>query len=131
MSLLWAKADSSSKRGRCALLRPWAGFPRSHGCSRRDGGPPGPSGPPGEPGPPGAPGKLPTAKAWEPDTVVYEGQVACHAGATYQALRDTGQKPGGNHWICLAQPGRNAKSPRARETYAADAQYKALDIVAR
>src|SRR5262245_10646408 len=92
-------------------------------------GPPGPSGPSGEPGPPGAPGKLPIVKLWQPESVSYEAQVVSCDGATYQAMRDTAQKPGGSDWICLAVSGRNAKSPRVRGTFAADAQYRARDII--
>jgi hypothetical protein len=92
--------------------------------------PPGPSGPPGAPGPQGAPGKLPIVKVWQPDSVTYEAQVVSYEGGTYQAMGDTAQKPGGTDWVCLAVPGRSAKSPRVRGTYAADAQYEALDIVA-
>jgi len=66
----------------------------------------------------------------QPDSVTYEAQVVAYGGATYQALRDTAQKPGGSDWICLAVPGRDAKSPRVRGTYSADARYQELDIVA-
>jgi len=92
--------------------------------------PPGPPGPPGSPGPAGAPGKLPIVKLWQPESVSYEAQVVSYDGATYQELRDTAQKPGGSDWICLAAPGRDAKSPRVRGTYSADVQYQELDIVA-
>jgi hypothetical protein len=91
---------------------------------------PGPPGPPGSPGPAGAPGKLPIVKLWQPESVSYEAQVVSFDGATYQALRDTAQKPGGSDWICLAVAGRDAKSPRVRGTFSADAHYQELDIVA-
>ena len=84
----------------------------------------------GEQGPEGPRGKLPIAKLWQPDSVTYEAQVVSYDGATYQALCDTAQKPGGSDWICLALPGRDAKSPRMRGTFSADTQYQELDIVA-
>ncbi len=91
-------------------------------------GPPGPSGPPGEQGPAG---RLPLVKVWQPDSVTYEAQVVSYEGATYQALCDTAQRPGGGHWVCIAVPGRNAKSPRGRGAFSADAKYQELDIVSR
>jgi hypothetical protein len=97
---------------------------------RGEKGDPGEPGPRGEQGPEGPRGKLPIVKLWQPDSVTYEAQVVSFDGATYQALRDTAQKPGGSDWICLALPGRDAKSPRVRGTYSADAQYQELDIVA-
>ena len=91
----------------------------------------GPSGPPGPAGPSGAPGKLPVVKLWTPESVFYEGDVVAYDGGTFQAIRDTGQPPThAAHWICLAVGGRNAKSPRVRGTFSADAQYRELDIVA-
>jgi len=89
-----------------------------------------PPGPPGQAGPPGPPGKLPIVKIWQPESVSYEAQVVSYDGATYQALRDTAQKPGGSDWICLAVAGRDAKSPCVRGTFNADAEYRELDIVA-
>jgi hypothetical protein len=94
----------------------------------RAAGPPGPSGPPGPPGPPG---KLPIVKLWQPDSVTYEAQVISYDGATYQALRDTAQKPGGSDWICLAVAGRDAIStPQMRGTHNKGEQYGKLDVVA-
>jgi hypothetical protein len=84
-------------------------------------------GPRGERGEQGPPGNLPVAKAWEPDTVHYEAQVVTHAGATWQALRDTGSAPPSRDWICLAAP---ARTPKVRGTYSSDATYFELDIVA-
>jgi hypothetical protein len=94
-------------------------------------GPPGPSGPPGPAGAPGAPGKLPIAKIWRQDSVTYEGEVVCFDGSLYQALKDTGQVPGGSDWICLAVGGRDAIStPEVRGTYNKGEQYEKLDVVA-
>ena len=93
--------------------------------------PPGPPGPPGPAGTSGAPGKLPVVKLWTPESVFYEGDVVTFDGGTFQATRDTGRPPThAAHWICLAVGGRNAKSPRVRGTFSADAQYRELDIVA-
>jgi hypothetical protein len=112
-----------------------------------EAGPPGergPQGPPGEsikgeqgPAGPrgleGPPGKLPIVKQWRQDEITYEGEVVIRDGSTYQALKDTAQAPGGDHWICLASAGRNgadAISPQVRGTYREDENYHALGIVA-
>jgi hypothetical protein len=85
----------------------------------------------GPAGPVGATGKLPIVKDWQPEKVHYEGEVVTHDGATYQALHDTGEPPGNEaHWICLAAPGRDAKSFRHRGTFKDDAEYASHDIVA-
>src|SRR5262245_2081073 len=47
----------------------------------------------GPPGPPGPAGLFIVAKAWQPDTVFYRSDVVTHIGATWQAVRDTGQQP--------------------------------------
>jgi hypothetical protein len=61
--------------------------------------------------PVGPAGKLPIAQEWHREKVYYEGQVVTYDGATYQALHDTGEPPDNEaHWICLAAPGRDAKS---------------------
>src|SRR4249920_1105317 len=61
----------------------------------------------GQRGQKGEPGVLPVARDWVPDTVHYAGTVVVHAGATWQATRDTGQAPGHQDWVCLARPGRD------------------------
>ena len=82
-------------------------------------------------GPVGPAGKLPIAKEWQREKVYYEGQVVTYDGATYQALHDTGEPPDNEaHWICLAAPGRDAKSFRHRGTFKDDAEYASHDIVA-
>jgi hypothetical protein len=82
-------------------------------------------------GPAGPTGKLPIAKEWQREKVYYEGQVVTYDGATYQALHDTGEPPDSEaHWICLAAPGRDAKSFRHRGTFKDNADYAAHDIVA-
>jgi len=85
----------------------------------------------GPAGPVGPAGKLPTVRAWQADQVHYEGAVVTHAGATWQASKDTGQEPGGRDWVCLASAGRDGRTPRVRGTYhdAVD-DYQMLDLVA-
>lgn len=81
----------------------------------------------------GAPGKLPIAKAWEEDGVVYEAEVRTHNGALWQALRDTGRAPGHEDWICLAARGDDGKDADLIEvcgTYDPDKSYGRLNIVA-
>ena len=85
-----------------------------------------------EPGPPGPPGKLPVVKAWK-DGVHYEADVVTHAGATWQALRDTGREPPSEDWICLARAGYDGvdgRSLQVRGTYTENGDYQALDVVA-
>jgi len=77
-------------------------------------------------GPPGPPGLFPVAKAWQADTVHYKGDVVTHTGATWQAVRDTGQQPPARDWLCLAAP---ARSPRSRGIYDPDTSYLELDVV--
>jgi hypothetical protein len=84
----------------------------------------------GQAGPVGPPGKLPVAKEFQRETVYYEASVVTYDGSSYQALRDTGEPPDNEaHWICLAAPGRDAKSFRHRGTFK-DAEYASHDIVA-
>jgi hypothetical protein len=106
---------------------------------RGEAGKPGPAGPAGragidgkdgETGPQGKPGSLPVVRDWEPDLVHYAGAVVVHAGATWQAARDTGQAPGHADWICVARPGRDAVLPKVRGTWSEVETYAALDIVA-
>jgi hypothetical protein len=102
-------------------------------------GPPGPEGPQGDvgpqgpPGPEGPPALFPQVKAWSPDAISYRGDVVTHAGATWQAQRDTAKEPPHPDWIELAMPGRDGRdavSPTVRGTWRADATYKFLDVVA-
>ena len=91
----------------------------------------GPAGPPGPQGERGAPGKLPMARAWRPDEVHYEGDIVVHAGATWQARKDTGQAPGHRDWICLAQAGNDGGSITPKGLFRPDAVelYQRLDLV--
>jgi hypothetical protein len=90
----------------------------------------GPAGEAGAPGKDGAPGKLPKVRHWAAG-VWYQGDVVRHCGSTFQAERDTAATPGASlDWICIAAGGLDAPMPNIRGTYAADGQYKKLDIVA-
>lgn len=80
-------------------------------------------------GEPGAPGKLPVAKEWTA-RVHYEGDVVTHAGATYQALRDTGGAPPGEDWQALAAKGADARPFIVRGTFDPQGEYEANDVVA-
>jgi hypothetical protein len=93
-------------------------------------GPEGPIGPQGERGLEGPPGKLPIVKLWRQDEITYEGDVVIRDGSTFQALKDTAQVPGGDHWIMLAAAGRDARTPFVRGTYDENATYAGFDIVA-
>jgi hypothetical protein len=97
---------------------------------RGDAGPQGPAGARGERGAEGAPGKLPQVRAWVSDRVHYDGDIVTHAGALWQASRDTGGAPGGKDWTCLAVAGRDARSPTPRGLFDAAGEYWASDIVA-
>lgn len=95
--------------------------------------PPAPAGEPGPEGPAGPPGRLPTVKAWD-DAVHYEGAVVTHAGATWQAQRDTGRAPPHEDWTCLAAPGRDGADGRSftvRGTWSEGEEYRAMDVIAR
>jgi hypothetical protein len=76
------------------------------------------------------PAKLPIAKAYQPETVHYAGQIVVHKGGAYQALVDTARAPPHvDDWICLCDAGRDAVTPRLRGAFDANLQYRALDIV--
>ena len=114
-------------RARMVTAPPVAGPPGPEG-SRGDVGPQGP------PGPEGPPALFPQVKAWSADAISYRGDVVTHAGATWQAQRDTAKEPPHPDWIQLAVPGRDGRdavTPTVRGTWGADAEYRALDIVAR
>jgi hypothetical protein len=53
-----------------------------------------------------------------------------HDGASFQALRDTGQEPGGTDWVQIARAGRDGVIPGLRGTYDPNESYKRFDIVA-
>ena len=93
-------------------------------------GEPGERGERGEKGEKGEPGTLPLVKAYVPDTVHYAGDAVTHAGALWQATKDTGQAPPHADWICLAAAGADGITPTVRSTYDAAVKYARLDIVA-
>ena len=96
-------------------------------------GAPGQTGAPGIPGAkgdPGSPGKLPIVKAYKAGAVHYEADCVMHAGATYQAMRDTASTPPSDDWICLARAGLDALMPTVRSTWLPTETYSKLDIVA-
>jgi hypothetical protein len=76
-----------------------------------------------------SPGKLPVVKSWQPETVIYQSEMVAFNGATYQAKRDTAQKPGGSDWICIARHGRDAITPTVRGNFNVNGCYAPLDIV--
>lgn len=91
----------------------------------------GKDGAPGERGPEGPAGKLPVAVVWS-DRVHYEGEVATHQGATWQATRDTGHEPPHADWICLAARGDDGADGRSflpRGLFDPQQEYRALDVV--
>jgi integrin beta 3 len=91
----------------------------------------GASGAQGERGADGAPGKLPRVKHWQPDIVHYDGDVVRYDRGTYQALKDTSQRPDkAEDWICIASGGRDADVLQVRGTYDPDMKYQRLDVVA-
>ena len=84
----------------------------------------------GERGEAGPPGRLPIAKAFRAGAVHYESDVVLHAGATFQALRDTASTPPGDDWACLAAAGRDAAMPVIKGTWRDGEPYSFMDIVA-
>jgi hypothetical protein len=86
--------------------------------------------PPGPQGPPGPAGKLPSVRVWKNGQVAYEDEVLTFDGASFQALRDTGQEPGGTDWVQIARAGRDGIIPQLRGTYDPKETYKRFDIVA-
>jgi hypothetical protein len=84
--------------------------------------------PPPERGAEGPPGKLPIVTEWV-DAVHYEGDCVTHRGASYQALRDTGQEPPHADWRCFAAAGQDGRSIAIRGTYDESAEYRELDVV--
>jgi hypothetical protein len=50
------------------------------------------------------PGKVPVAKTWHPQSVIYQAEFVSHEGALYEARRDTAQGPGGADWVWSRAP---------------------------
>jgi hypothetical protein len=76
------------------------------------------------------PGKLPVARSWKPETVVYQSEFVSCEGALWQAKKDTATKPGSADWICVARAGQDAITPAVRGTYDVHEKYQQLDMVA-
>jgi hypothetical protein len=55
--------------------------------------------------------KFPTIKGWVP-RMYAEGEIVIAGGGTYQAQRDTHQRPGHSDWACLACPGADGEDGR-------------------
>jgi hypothetical protein len=90
----------------------------------------GPRGERGQKGDKGDPGELPMACAWVHGEISYAGDVVACDGGTWQAKKDTAQKPPHGDWTPLALPGRNAVTPAVRGTFDLAQRYEALNIVA-
>jgi syndecan 1/collagen type XXI alpha/collagen type V/XI/XXIV/XXVII alpha len=75
------------------------------------------------------PGKLPVVKAWRPEAVTYASEMVAHNGATYQARRDTAQRPPGADWVVVARAGRDAITPSLRGTFDTHECYAQFDVV--
>ncbi|WP_225116121.1 collagen-like protein [Bradyrhizobium sp. BRP22] len=72
-------------------------------------------------------------RAWAEDGVSYAGDVVFCDGGTWQAKKDTAQKPPHKDWICLAaagRDGRDAVMPTIVGTYRDGGIYCAFNIVA-
>jgi hypothetical protein len=54
------------------------------------------------------PGKLPVARTWTPQTVVYQAEFVSHDGALWQAIKDTATIP-----VAAAQTGCARRAPDA------------------
>jgi hypothetical protein len=67
---------------------------------------------------------------WVTDEVFYESDVVTCDGGTWQARKDTAQRPPHKDWLPLALAGRDAVAPVVRGTYDPAQSYDALNIVA-
>lgn len=87
--------------------------------------------PPPAKGDPGPPGKIGTVKAWE-DRVYYEGDIATHDGAMFQARCDTGRAPPHGDWDCIipqAERGEPGRTFAIRGTWSEGEDYQSMDVV--
>ena len=62
-------------------------------------------------------------------TVFYEGDVVQYQGSSYQARKDTAQRPDEKDWRLIAAAGTDGQSMTIRGTYARGAIYRKLDVV--
>jgi hypothetical protein len=86
-------------------------------------------GPQGEPGPQGRDGRLRKVKEWS-EGVHYAGDLVVRDGNLYQCVNDTGRPPPHEDWVCIAQAGRDGRTPVVRGTWSSVQTYEMLDIVA-
>lgn len=86
---------------------------------------PGKDGARGEQGPAGS---LAVVRAWD-DRIHYQSDVVTHAGATWQALCDTGRPPPHQDWICLAARGEDAPVGTVCGLFDPAKAYRRFDIV--
>jgi hypothetical protein len=84
----------------------------------------------GERGERGECGELPMVREWTPDEISYRSDVVSCDGGTWQAQKDTAQKPPHRDWLLIAAAGRAAVTPIVRGTYDLAQSYDALNIVA-
>lgn len=96
---------------------------------RGERGEKGDTGIPGRDGVEGPAGKLPIVKVLEEGMISYEGEIATHAGALWQATKNTAKSPPGNGWICLAAAGVDGVSISLRGLYNEKADYCRLEVV--
>jgi hypothetical protein len=69
-------------------------------------------------------------REWAADEIAYRGEVVSCDGGTWQAKKDTAQKPPHRDWTPLALAGRNGISSVVRGTFDPMQHYDALNIVA-
>jgi hypothetical protein len=78
------------------------------------------------------PGKLPVAKTWHAESVIYQAEFVCHDGSLWQARKDTAQAPGGPDWICVARAGHDGcdgLTLNLRGRFEAYKKYQRLDVI--
>jgi hypothetical protein len=74
--------------------------------------------------------RFPAIKIWSENAITYDGEIAAHCGATFQALRDTVAEPPGDDWLEIAAPGKNAPVGSVYGRYDPARKYRAFDLVA-
>lgn len=73
-----------------------------------------------------AAGKLPPVEPWRA-AIYRDGRVVTHAGAVWQAIRDTASEPPHEDWRCIVAP---AATMQVCGTWNPDGAYRHLDVVA-
>jgi hypothetical protein len=69
-------------------------------------------------------------REWAADEISYRSDVVSCEGGTWQAQKDTAQKPPHRDWLPIASAGRAAVTPIIRGTFDLAQSYDALNIVA-